>query len=251
MSLHVEAYGSGPPLVLIHGWGLHGGVFAPLIAPLAQRFRVLVPDLPGFGYSRAEAVVPSLRELAQRIADVADGPATWLGWSLGGLVALEAARQGKVSRLVLVNATPKFAQAPDWEPGLAPEVLAELARELVTEYRATLTRFLSLQVAPGERATLRTLREAMLARGEPALAALQAGLGFLAHGDLRSMLAGLHVPALVVHGGRDKLVPVAAGRHLAAHLPDARLAVIEGAAHAPFISHPDACLDAIAGFLHA
>ena len=51
MALHIEIVGDGPPLVLLHGWGLHGGVFAPLVDRLSDRFRMHLVDLPGHGYS--------------------------------------------------------------------------------------------------------------------------------------------------------------------------------------------------------
>ena len=54
MSLYAERLGSGPELVLVHGWGLHGGIWAGLAQRLAQRFRVTVVDLPGHAGSRAE-----------------------------------------------------------------------------------------------------------------------------------------------------------------------------------------------------
>lgn len=250
MSLHVESYGAGPPVVLVHGWGLHGGIFAPLIAPLAQRYRVLVPDLPGFGFSRGEPVPSSLDEIVDRVRDAVDSPAVWLGWSLGGLVTMAAAaRTGLVSRLILVSATPRFVRTDDWPHGLHADILAQFAQELATDYRATLTRFLSLQVGPGERDTLRALRDAVLARGEPAMAALRLGLALLAESDMRDSLASLDMPVQILHGARDKLVPIGAGHYLAATLPQARLHEIEHAGHAPFISHTDACLRALEGFL--
>ena len=51
MNLHVDSYGSGAPLLLIHGWGMHGGMWGGVAEQLAEHFRVLVVDLPGHGYS--------------------------------------------------------------------------------------------------------------------------------------------------------------------------------------------------------
>ena len=51
MTLHVESVGAGAPLVLLHGWALHGGIFAPLLPELSMRYRVHVIDLPGHGHS--------------------------------------------------------------------------------------------------------------------------------------------------------------------------------------------------------
>ncbi|HEY0179955.1 MAG TPA: alpha/beta fold hydrolase, partial [Dokdonella sp.] len=84
--MHVDVHGDGPDLVLIHGWAMHGGVFAPLVERLAPRFRVHAVDLPGHGRGRGEARL-DLADAARRIAG-ATPRALWVGWSLGGLVAL-------------------------------------------------------------------------------------------------------------------------------------------------------------------
>jgi pimeloyl-[acyl-carrier protein] methyl ester esterase len=77
-----------------------------------------------------------------------------------------------------------------------------------------------------------------VARGAPDSSALDVGLELLRTTDLRGDAAGIAQPALVVHGQRDALVPIDAGRWLARHLPRARLVELEAAAHLPFLSHP-------------
>ena len=80
--MHIETLGHGPDLVLIHGWALHGGVFAPLAERLASRFRLHLVDLPGHGYSRdpAETLGPAggASAIASRNSDAA-GPANVFG----------------------------------------------------------------------------------------------------------------------------------------------------------------------------
>ncbi|HRP35108.1 MAG TPA: alpha/beta fold hydrolase, partial [Gammaproteobacteria bacterium] len=93
------------------------------------------------------------------------------------------------------------------------------------------------------------LRAVLAARPDPQPAALAAGLDILATTDLRAALPGLRRPVLVVAGERDRLTPAEAGRRMAAGLPDARFLGLPGAAHAPFLSHPAAFLDAIGPFL--
>ena len=68
---------------------------------------------------------------------------------------------------------------------------------------------------------------------------MRAGLALLAATDLRGAIAGIEVPTLVIGGDRDTLVPSDSLRWLAASLPHATLALIPGAAHAPFLSHPE------------
>jgi pimeloyl-[acyl-carrier protein] methyl ester esterase len=252
--MHVETFGAGRDVVLLHGWGLHGGVWRDLAQSLASAFRVTVPDLPGHGRSRGVDGAFTLEALAEEVERHLAGPAVWIGWSLGALVALVAARRlpAAADRLVLIGATPRFTRAPDWPQAMAPETLAQFAREMEADCRGTLARFLSLQAGEGDatRETVRRLRAILAAGGDPAPAALRAGLRLFAETDLRARLAEINVPALVLHGGRDRLAPPGAGEYLAAHLPRARLALIPPAGHAPFLSHPEETLRALESFLH-
>ncbi len=249
MMLWHEQRGSGPDLVLVHGWGLHGGAWGDLPERLAQHFRVTTLDLPGHGRSHSAGEPLSLDAFTDSVAGLCPAPAIWLGWSLGGLIALQAALRHphKVAKLVLVGTTPKFVQAPDWPHAMPTDVFAGFARSLVQDYRATLLRFLSLQIGNNEsvRAVLKQLRAELFAHGEPQPEALAAGLAILEQTDLRARLAEIRQPALVVHGGHDRLAPPAAGDYLAAHLPQARLLRLEGAGHAPFLSHAALFADAV------
>ena len=249
MMLWHERQGSGPDLVLVHGWGLHGGIWGDLPARLAQHFRVTTLDLPGHGRSREVNGDGSLDAFTDRVAELCSGAAIWLGWSLGGLIALNAALRHphKVAQLVLVGATPKFVQAPDWPHAMPKAVFADFARSFAQDYRATLLRFLSLQVGGNEsaRVLLKQLRADMFAHGEPQPEALAAGLAILEQTDWRTHLAEIQVPTLVVHGSHDRLAPPAAGEYLAAQLPKARLLRVAGAGHAPFLSHAALLADAV------
>src|SRR5690606_37953635 len=168
--MHVETRGHGPDLVLLHGWAMHGGVLASLADALADDFRIHVVDLPGHGSSREETpggLAITARRIAERIP-----PAIWLGWSLGGLVALRAALDvpQRVRGLVLIAASPRFVRGPDWPDGVPPEVFAQFAEGLDRDYRATIVRFLALETlgSPHAQSELRGLRAQVFARGEPA-----------------------------------------------------------------------------------
>ncbi|CAG0965239.1 pimeloyl-[acyl-carrier protein] methyl ester esterase [Burkholderiales bacterium] len=254
---HVESVGAGPPLVLLHGWGMHSGLFAPLLPALARRFRVHAVDLPGHGHSATVApyTLDALADAVARALAAEPGPLAVLGWSFGGQVAMRwAARDpGRVARLVLVATTPRFVRAPDWPHAMAGEALARFGDELSVAWRATLTRFLTLQVRGSDegRRTLAQLRHRMLARGDPAPGALGDALAVLASADLRDEARSIRAPALVVAGGRDTLVPAAAGEWLAQAMPRARLARIGDAAHAPFLSHRAAFDRALEAFVDA
>lgn len=271
MSLHVETLGSGEPLLLIHGWGMHGGVWTDVAGKLAQHFCVLSVDLPGHGASRGKGEegrergksgsplfsLPSspfpLDSIVDELAARFDEPLNLCGWSLGGQVALRwAAREpAKVRRLILVASTPCFAERADWSFGMGRAVLDKFSDELEQNHAATLRRFISLQLrgSENERELLSLLRERLFSRGEPDMQALRAGLAILRDVDLRGELRGISQPTLLIAGERDKLTPPAASRYMAQHIPAAQLLELQGAAHAPFLSHPEIFVEHVSRFL--
>lgn len=256
MSLHVESLGAGPPLILLHGWAMHSGLWSGLLPALAASHRVHCVDLPGHGHSR-ERLAPRLDDyvaaVEEALREVA-GPLTVLGWSLGGVVtqAWAHAAPDRVGKIILLASTPRFLLAENWPWGMAPEVLAGFARDLRLNYRHTLQRFLHLQVQGTDegRKVLAQLREHFLARGEPAPEVLDEGLALLAEVDLRARTRELEQPALVIAGDRDTLTPFGASRWLAETLPRGQLVHLVGAAHAPQISHAREFLDAVRGFTY-
>lgn len=270
MSLHADSYqyagagDSAAPLLLIHGWGMHGGMWGGVAEKLAAHCRVLAVDLPGHGFSsriedrglrsEEQASAFTLDSIVDELSAQFDEPLTVCGWSLGGQVAMRwAARHPQqVSRLVLVASTPCFVRQADWPSAMAAETLAEFAAALQQNYALTLRRFLALQVrgSEQERELLATLRNALFSRGEPDLAALQGGLEILRDCDLRNALPDIKQSALVMAGERDTLTPPQASQYMAAQMPEAQLATISGAAHAPFLSHPDEFVKHVVNFLH-
>jgi len=281
MSLHVDNYeyagtgSSGAPLLLIHGWGMHGGMWGSVAEKLAQHFHVMAVDLPGHGYSKGKNVgwversdthhvpningdgyryaQPILRDIVDMLSAQFDQPLAVCGWSLGGQVALRWALRHpqQVERLVMVASTPCFVRLTDWKFALSVEILEEFAANLQQNYTLTLKRFLSLQMrgSEQEREMLAVLRDDLFSRGEPDLPALQAGLEILRSSDLRSALPEVKQPVLVLAGERDTLIPHQASQYLASQIPGGRLVTIKGAAHAPFLSHPEIFAGLVLDFL--
>ncbi len=254
MTLYYEQHGQGPDVVLVHGWAQHGGIWTEVARALSADCRVTVPDLPGHGRSRDFLPREFTAEtLAEEVRRVLPGPAIWVGWSLGGFVALAAAQRypQAVAKLVLVGATPKYVQSPDWPHAMSVTVLEQFSQNLEQDYAATLERFLSLQMAAGEdRGVLRRLRDEMFRHGEPTTAALHEGLRLLREEDRRAALPGIAVPALVIHGERDRITPVGAAQFLAAQLPHGQLELVPRAGHALFLSHPSLFLEKLKDFIH-
>ena len=253
MSLYRTSTGAGPDVAVLHGWGLHGGLFADLARGLEPGFRVHTIDLPGHGYSAWAKGCADLEGIARRVAEHLPQSCRLVGWSLGGMVAIRIATlfPKRVPRLVLVATTPKFLKGRDWPDGVEEKTLAGFAAGLGRDWRTTIGDFLSLQVRGDEKQleTLRELRQSAYAHGEPSTSALAAGLEILRTVDLRPELARVAARTLVIGGACDRLTPPAAIAALAAAIRGARAEIIPRAAHAPFLSHRELFLSLVSGFL--
>jgi pimeloyl-[acyl-carrier protein] methyl ester esterase len=227
-------------VVLLHGWGSSGRVWNELAARLASRFRVHAPDLPGYGAAPAGGPY-TLEALADAVAGNAPRRCHVAGWSLGGEVALAWARRAprQVERLALIGSTPCFMSRPGWSCATTPATLLEFGQRLATDRAGTLARFTAAQTRGDARATRFAGLLGQLVEESASDDTLAAGLRILARADLRRDLPRLRQPTLVLHGARDRIVPPAAGRRLAAALPHARFALLRSCAHAPFLSQPD------------
>ena len=248
--IHTEGRGD-IDVVLLHGWAMHGCVFAPLVEALRDRCTLHVVDLPGHGRSRDCNVSLRPAECANAIAERMPS-AIWLGWSLGGLYALQAALDfpRQVQSLAMLCASPRFVRGEGWPHAVSPEILQDFGRDLETDYDGTLERFLALETLGSDcaKADLRKLRADTFNESRPQVRALTEGLEVLEHTDLRSRLHELQPPSAWVAGRRDRLVPWQAMQWSAAQCGGA-FTCIAGGGHAPFIGHTDEVVGALAPLL--
>lgn len=238
-----------PALVLLHGWGAHHRVWDALASRLNADVDVIAPDLPGH-----DAVPSAIERTVDQLAAAVPARCVVAGWSLGGQLALAWARRypQQVARLILIATTPRFVATPDWPHGMAAEVFAEFSAALKRDAAGTLRRFFLLQTQGDvqARTVARQLEAALALQALPGSRVLMETLRWLETADLRATLPEITQPALVMHGDRDRIAPPAAGEYLAAHLPLARLALLAGAAHAPFVSDPDVMCKLMNDFCH-
>jgi pimeloyl-[acyl-carrier protein] methyl ester esterase len=257
MSVHVEIIGQGQPLVMIHGWGLHSGVWQPLIKRLSAKYMLYLVDLPGNGNSRP--IEPfHLHAIADEVAQVIPGVSDVLGWSLGGLVAQRIAlnQPDRIRRLILCATTPcfvnqSFVNQAGWDAGINPSNFETFADNVNQDYKAAMLQFLTLQCmqSSDRRSVVKQLRLSFETRPTPTQATLGRALNILLDSDLRTEIADIRKPTLLIHGDRDTLTPVQAAHWMMQQLPVGFLRVISGAAHAPFLSHGDQFIETLNQFL--
>lgn len=250
--LFCQTLGQGPDLIMLHGWGLHGGIWQLAAEQLASDYRVHLIDLPGFG--RSELTAPfSLQHMVQQVMDVMPEQAILLGWSMGGLVAQQIAMQQpqRVSALINVATSPCFMNRDDWQVGLKSHILGDFSNALAQDYVATLQRFLAIQTIGSEHAKLdiKLLKQQLFLHGEPHQQALTKGLQLLHDVDLRSTLSDIQCPTTWLYGRLDSLVPVASAAQIKQLMPKAQQHIFSKASHAPFISHRAEFVDVVQQFL--
>ncbi len=245
--IHYLEAGSGSPVILIHGAGGGSANWFGVIGPLSRRFRVLAPDLPGFGLSDPiEAEPPLGVQVAGLVAD-------WLsaigvercaiaGTSFGGLVTLRLAQQlgNRITRFALIDSAGLGTEMPRVIRAVAVRVLGALLLRpsrsgTYIQLRRLLTAGRPLDPAI-EPALLEYLLQSARAADTAILArAYRMFCGFRGQREVLGddELSTLRQPALVLWGRRDAFFPPMHAERAARRLPNARLKWIESAGHSP------------------
>ncbi|MDP2870175.1 alpha/beta fold hydrolase [Methyloversatilis sp.] len=234
--LHTRVFGERGPLVaLLHGWGWDGRLMAPLAEALGGRARVVQPDLPGYGLNADRDCTDFEDCVDQLMATVPDADVV-VGWSLGGLLALRWASLVPLRKLALIGATPRFMQAFDWPHGMSAERFDAFADAFDDAPMKARTRFAALS-ALGD-ADARQVRATMAGLVEqpplPSRQALDRGLHWLHHVDLREAVHGVSARVLCLHGAEDRVVDAAACDWMSS-AAGAHCVRVPGAAHLPWL----------------
>jgi pimeloyl-ACP methyl ester carboxylesterase len=276
--LHVEISGpaGGPPVVLVHGWGVDNRAFYYTKRSLAARNRVIAWDLRGLGRSsRAARNDYSLDAMADDLAavlDLARGPAVILGHSIGGMIVQTFARRhsdrfgSDVAGLVLVATTytnptrttlgarvVHALQGPVLSPlmyltiALWPFVWAMNWLSYVNGSQIVGTALTGF--AGGETRGQLDFASRFFARAHPAV--LARGMLAMFHFDETSSIGNIAVPVLVVSGNRDPVLLPKASEHIAGVVPGAVLDALAPAKHMGFVEHHAAFDELVADFVDA
>ncbi|MRR52980.1 MAG: alpha/beta hydrolase [Deltaproteobacteria bacterium] len=247
VKLYYEEVGAGKPLLFVHGWSLSSQIWSRQKEYFASRYRCIVFDLRGHGRSQPSCSGYGIEALAADVTLLFDhlelAAVTLFGWSLGSLVALAAypAVRDRLTSLVLVSGTAKYCSAADYPHGLPPKEPRSLSLLLRRNPRKALDGFLQrmfFSEEQSERGFKELAREVLPKLPVSAETVLVPVLQTLETADMRSVLATITEPALLVHGDRDVICPADASRFMAGQISGAHCTILAGAGHAPMYSRP-------------
>ena len=241
--------GHGPPLFLFHSLLSDRASFDAVAPDLSRSFRVIVPELPGFG--RSKPILGDLADIADRMAeavkDASSGQAgIVLGNGYGGFVALQMAirHPAIAARFIFADCGAAFSE--EGRQAFRNMAAVSKAKGLGAITDVAMRRLFAPEFQAQHPDLMADRRAAFLKTDEQVFGAACAQLAAL---DLRGELSKVKVPALVIVGEHDEATPPPMSRELAAGLPDARLKIIPGCAHVPQLQAPRLFLETISDFL--
>jgi len=245
--------GGGLPILLVHGFPLDHTMWDAQVEVLSGRFRVIAPDLRGFGQSGVAAGTVTMDQFADDLAALVDAlgmheRVVLCGLSMGGYIAFAFCRKyaARLRGLVLCDTratadTPEAA-AGRWET--AQRVLREGTAPLADTMLPKLLAPATLAKRP---AIVAALRKMILASDPRGIAAALRGMA--ERPDSTPLLTEIACPTLVLAGQEDALSPVDEMQALARQIPSAQFVTISGAGHLPPLEQPAETTAAIEGFL--
>lgn len=251
--IYVKDWGSGRPVILIHGWPLSADSWDPQMIALADAgFRAIAYDRRGFGRSAQPWSGYDYETLADDLADVmkatgSDRDATIIGFSMGGgEVARYMSRhegRGVIGAGLVSSVVPYMLQTPDNPDGVPQSTFDQMTAGMKEDRPAFFRDFfksffgVGTLTSPVSEARLDwAWRLAMQAGLKPTLACAQS----FATTDFRPDLPAFRVPTLVIHGTGDETVPIdTSGRAAAKGIADAQLVEYDGAPHGLFATEGD------------
>jgi len=256
---HVEDHGTGPPLVLLHGFNGSSASWAPLSHDLARMHRVVAIDIIGHGASSAPehasryVFEQALRDLAEVTAQLGIARAAWLGYSMGGRLALGMAvdHPARVSSLILESATAGIQhekerlQRVEADQELATRI-EEVGIETFADEWERLPIWESQRTLPVE--VLQVQREIRLHNRAVGLANSLRGMGQGAQPSYWDRLDEIDVPVLLMAGALDRKFVGIAGQ-MGVRIAGAELSVIPDAGHAVHLERPVEFLAHVREFL--
>ncbi len=255
-SFQVFDQGRGQPLLLVHGFPLDHSMWSGQVSELSRGFRVIAPDLRGFGRSSpitANDAVVTMAQFADELAALLvalqeSEPVTFCGLSMGGYIAWQfAARHpDKLARLILCDtkAAADSQEAAENRNKLAAKVLAEGSHVAAD---AMLPKLFSQRSLKSQAPYVEETRQVILRTRPQSIAAALRGMA--EREDFTGGLSAIRVPTLVLCGGEDVITPPAEMRSIAAAIPGAEYCEVPAAGHMSPLEDPRTVNRAIRKFL--
>ena len=253
VKLSVEIRGSGPPLLLVHGFPLDHTMWQGQLEALADHCRLIAPDLRGFGASDVTPGTVTMHQMADDMASLLvalqiQEPITFCGLSMGGYVAWQFALRhpAQLARLILCDtrAIADTTEAAEGRRSTARKVLAEGAAVAAS---AMLPKFFAPATQDRQPHLIEATRQVILRTKPEGIAA--GLLGMAERPDVTAQLPKISVPALVLCGSHDVISTPSEMRQIAEQLPQARYIEIADAGHMAPLEQPAAVNTAIRNFL--
>ena len=253
--------GSGPVMVLVHGWGVSGELFNHQLLALSDRFRIVIPDLPGHGASSEfsdAAEFSSLADaLAQLILKLNLESACLVGWSLGAMVCwdlLDRHPELDIAGLVTIDMVPRLLNDDEWQFGLRDgEDFHAFDRDIEmirSDWHAYADLLAPRWLGQGAGDALPGLLERVKAAARTNQPASMAKIwSLLVEQDFCSALERMQLPTLVIMGGQSSLYDVPAGEWIVEQMPAAELEVFQNSGHAPHLDQPQRFNQLLAEFI--
>jgi len=204
-------------ITLISGWATSSQCWTPLIEALKDIGSIQTVDWYKL-FGSDEALIDT---------------SVCIGWSIGGVMALQAAQKYQFEKCVLISTTPRQIEDDNFS-GANLEMYKGLGQGIQYAREETLKQFCTMNLHPTKEHFDSLYEQALTIDQE----SLIKGLQFLEKTDLRKELSLIECPSLVLHGTQDAITPFTSGEYLSSHLPNAKFIPIEGAGHALPITHP-------------
>jgi pimeloyl-ACP methyl ester carboxylesterase len=255
LKLHFEQHGSGTPLILLHGFGQHGGSWDPLVPSFARFFKVIVPDLRGCGRSEPAEPGFTVADMASDIVALMDeigvARAHVAGWSQGGTVALELGL-GFADRLISLSLHSTYAGGRDryqsnWID-MRRRIIASGDRDL--DFTTRIIGFFTpefINARPDRIEEFRRLESSN--RYPPTPKGMAGQVGAAQQFEARDRIAAIRTPTLITVGSADRTTLPAQSRLMHAAIKGAEFWLFENAGHLPQFQFPDEFMSISLGFM--
>lgn len=171
-------------------------------------------------------------------------PHVLIGWSLGGMLALQLAYDfpEKINKLILISSTAKFTTNDTYTSGLHPIIVKNLAKKIKTKPVTAQENFYKLMFSKHEiHSCSKFLANTAKTIVTQNTAKLQNGLQYLLDTDLRPIVPSIHIQTHIIHGSDDEICPLTAAQYLTNTIDQAKLSIIQGAGHIPFYTQKNIC----------